>query len=131
MVASAGLLAWSEHSERSVLPTGPSLKPIPQRIEICWEMEIGYLHRSYAGRVAPLQALFAESARAPDREAELDDRAIAAGLGSWLLRTGKLAVLASPLPGVLPKNHFSASINKGKAAWSKHLKSPAWFGRGH
>ena len=47
--------------------------------------------RSYGGRVARLQATFAEAARSRDREGELDEREIAAGLGSWLLRTRKLA----------------------------------------
>ena len=68
MVAAAGLLGilglplevqgyWTEHSERSVLPTGLSLMEVPPQDKDLlgrWKPD-----RTFAGRVARLQALFA------------------------------------------------------------------------
>ena len=82
MVATAGLLAtlglplevqgsWTERSERSVLPTALSLQDIPPHDKDLlgrWKPEGSDVYaRSFGGRVARLQALFAEVARGADR----------------------------------------------------------------
>ena len=77
MVATAGLLGilglplevqgyWTEHSERSVLLTGPMLGPSQG-------------------------ALFAKVARGADRYDRLDEREIAADLVPWLMERAKLS----------------------------------------
>ena len=100
MVATAGLLAalglplevqgyWTEHSERSVLPTALSLQDIPPHEKDLlgrWKPEGSDVYaRSFGGRVARLQALFAEVARGADRYQKLDEREIAADLVPWLM----------------------------------------------
>ena len=100
MVATAGLLAtlglplevqgyWTEHSERSVLPTALSLQDIPPHDKDLlgrWKPEGSDVYaRSFGGRVARLQALFAEVARGADRYQKLDEREIAADLVPWLM----------------------------------------------
>ena len=76
MVATAGLLSamslpsqvqgyWTEHSERSGLPTGLSVldtPPVDKDILGRWKGSDTYA-RSYVGRVAQLQATFANVAR--------------------------------------------------------------------
>ena len=47
--------------------------------------------RTFAGRVAPLQALFAKVARGADRYDRLDEREIAADLVPWLMERAKLS----------------------------------------
>ena len=96
MVAAAGLLGilglplevqgyWTEHSERSVLPTGLSLMEVPPQR---WKPEGSDTYaRTFAGRVARLQALFAKVARGADRY----DREIAADLVPWLMERAKLS----------------------------------------
>ena len=95
MVATAGLLSilglplevqgyWTEHSERSVLPTGLSLMEVPPLGR--WKPEGSDTYaRTFAGRVARLQALFAKVARGADRYDRLDEREIAADLFPWLM----------------------------------------------
>ena len=46
---------------------------------------IGFYARTFAGRVARLQALFAKVARGADRYDRLDEREIAADLVPWLM----------------------------------------------
>ncbi|CAE7469080.1 unnamed protein product, partial [Symbiodinium microadriaticum] len=122
MVATAGLLAtlglplevqgyWTEHSERSVLPTALSLQDIPPHDKDLlgrWKPEGSDTYaRSFGGRVARLQALFAEVARGADRYQRLDEREIAADLAeltveglrrSW--REGSLGA-PDPIPATL------------------------------
>ena len=100
MVATAGLLGilglplevqgyWTEHSERSVLPTGLSLMELPPQDKDLlgrWKPD-----RTFAGRVARLQALFAKVARGADRYDRLDEREIAADLVPWLMERAKLS----------------------------------------
>ena len=100
MVATAGLLAalglplevqgyWTEHSERSVLPTALSLQDIPPHDKDLlgrWKPEGSDVYaRSFGGRVARLQALFADVARGADRYQKLDEREIASDLVPWLM----------------------------------------------
>ncbi|CAE7613211.1 unnamed protein product, partial [Symbiodinium necroappetens] len=100
MVATAGLLAtllglplevqgyWTEHSERSVLPTALSLQDIPPHDKDLlgrWKPEGSDIYARFWGRVARLQALFAETARGADRYQKLDEREIAADLVPWLM----------------------------------------------
>ena len=76
-VATAGLLGilgltlevqgyWTEHSERSVLPTGLSLMEVPPQDKDLlgrWKPEGSHTYaRTFAERVARLQALFAKVA---------------------------------------------------------------------
>eukprot|EP00439_Symbiodinium_sp_Y106_P004646 s13484_g1.t1 len=86
MVATAGLLSilglplevqgyWTEHSERSVLPTGLSRMEVPPQDKDLYS-EV---------------ALFAKVARGADRYDQLDEREIAADLLPWLMeRANKL-----------------------------------------
>ena len=81
MVATAGLLSamqlpqvtqgyWTEHSERAVIPTGLSVLEAPRSDKDIlgrWKPEGSDTYaRFYGGRVARLQAVFAEDARALD-----------------------------------------------------------------
>ena len=106
MVAMAGLLGilglplelqgyWTEHSERSVLPTALSPMEIPPRDKDLlgrWKPEGSDTYaRSFGGRVARLQALFAEVARRADRYVKLDEREIAADMVPWLLERPRLS----------------------------------------
>ena len=101
MVATAGLLGlglplevqgyWTEHSERSVLPTGLSLMEVPPQDKDRPgrgkpEGSDTYAG-TFAGRVARLQALFARA----DRYDRLDEREIAADLVPWLMERAKLS----------------------------------------
>ena len=118
MVATAGILAnclklpsqvlgfWTEHSERSVLPTGLSLlnvQPADKDLLGRWKPEGSDIYaRSFAGRVARLQAQFAQVARAPDRYVELDEREIGHELQLWLVERARMtsdaaAVIIEPL----------------------------------
>ena len=75
LLAMAGLpivvrTCWSEHSERTLLPTGLSLKPIPPA-DGRWKPEGSDIYmRAYGGRVARLQAIYADAARSENREEE-------------------------------------------------------------
>ena len=106
MVATAGLLGilglplevqgyWTEHSERSVLPTGLWLMEVPLQDKDLlgrWKPEGSDTYaRTFAGRVARLQALFAKVARGADRYDRLDEREIAADLVPWLMERAKLS----------------------------------------
>ena len=106
MVATAGLLGilglplelqgyWTEHSERSVLPTALSLMDVPPQDKDLlgrWKPEGSDIYaRSFGGRVARLQALFAGAAREADRYTRLDEREIAADLVPWLVERPKLS----------------------------------------
>ena len=106
MVATAGLLGilglplelqgyWTEHSERSVLPTALSLMDVPPQDKDLlgrWKPEGSDVYaRSFGGRVARLQALFAGAAREADRYTRLDEREIAADLVPWLMERPKLS----------------------------------------
>ena len=112
MVATAGLLAvlglplevqgyWTEHSERSVLPTALSLQDIPPHDKDLlgrWKPEGSDVYaRSFGGRVARLQALFAEVARGADRYQKLDEREIAADLVPWLMERPGLSRVQAEL----------------------------------
>ena len=105
MVATAGLLSamqlpqvtqgyWTEHSGRAVIPTGLSvLEAPPSDKDILgrWKPEESDTYaRSYGGRVARLQAVFAEAARSPGHYEVLDEREIASGLKDWLIGKDKL-----------------------------------------
>eukprot|EP00439_Symbiodinium_sp_Y106_P014168 s9489_g2.t1 len=83
---------WTEHSERSVLPTGLSLMEVPpQHKDLLgrWKPEGSDTYaRTFAGRVARLQALFAKMARGADRYDRLDEREIAV---PWLMERAKLS----------------------------------------
>ena len=107
MVATAGLLSaiqlpqvvqgyWTEHSERAVIPTGLSvLEAPPSDKDILgrWKNEDSDTYaRSYAGRVARLQAVFAEAARSSRHYEMLDEGEIASGLKDWLIGKDKLEV---------------------------------------
>ena len=46
--------------------------------------------RAYGGRVARLQAIYADPARSENREEELEEKEISARLGDWLRTGGKL-----------------------------------------
>ena len=63
---------WSEHSERTVLPTGLSLKPIPPADRDMlgrWKPEGSDIYmRAYGGRVARLQAIYADAGRRTARK---------------------------------------------------------------
>ena len=106
MVATAGLLGilglplevqgyWTEHSERSVLPTSLSLMEVPPQDKDLlgrWKPEGSDTYaRTFAGRVARLQALFAKVARGADRYDRLDEREIAADMVPWLMERAKLS----------------------------------------
>ena len=53
-----------------------------------WKCEGSDIYmRAYGGRVARLQAIYADAARSENREQELDEKEISARLGDWL-RTG-------------------------------------------
>ena len=93
MVATAGLLAtlglplevqgyWTEHSERSVLPTALSLQDIPPHDKDLlgrWKPEGSDVYaRSFGGRVAG-------SKRYSQKSLKLDEREIAADLVPWLM----------------------------------------------
>ena len=106
MVATAGLLGllglplelqgyWTEHSEWSVLPTALSLMEVPPQDKDLlgrWKPEGSDVYaRSFGGRVARLQALFAGAARGADRYTRLDEREIAADLVPWLMERPKLS----------------------------------------
>ena len=60
------------------------------------------------------QAMFAEAARSQDREGELDEREIAAGLGSWLHPAGKATAAteeeANTLAGELRREWANEAI---------------------
>ena len=76
---------WTERSERSVLPTALSLQDIPPHEDLLgrWKPEGSDVYaRSFGGRVARPQALFADVA---DRYQKLDEREIAADLVPWLM----------------------------------------------
>ena len=71
----------------SVLEAPPSDKDILDR----WKREGSDTYaRSYGGRVARLQAVFAEAARSLKHYELLDEREIASGLKDWLLGKDKL-----------------------------------------
>ena len=104
MVATAGLLGilglplevqgyWTEHSERSVLPTGLSLMEVPPQDKdlLGSTPTLDTYARTFAGRVARLQALFAKVARGADRYDRLHEREIAADLVPWLMERAKLS----------------------------------------
>ena len=107
MVATAGLLGilglplelqgyWTEHSERSVLPTTAlSLMDVPPQDKDLlgrWKPEGSDVYaRSFGGRVARLQPLLVGAAREADRYARLDEREIAADLVPWLMERPKLS----------------------------------------
>ena len=94
MVATAGLLGslglplevqgyWTEHSEAN---GGAAPGQGPARPE-----GSDTYARTFAGRVARLQALFAKVARGADRYDRLDEREIAADLVPWLMERAKLS----------------------------------------
>ena len=72
-----------------MLPTALSLQDIPPHDKDLlgrWKPERSDIYaRSFGGRVARLQALFAETARGADRYQKLDEREIAADLVPWLM----------------------------------------------
>ena len=105
MVATAGLLSamnlpqvtqgyWTEHSERAVILTGLSVlenPPTDKDILGRWKPEgCDTYARSYGGRAARLQAIFATAARNPNHYEVLDEREIASGLKDWLVGKDKL-----------------------------------------
>ena len=86
---------WTEHSERSVLPTALSLMDVPPQDKDLlgrWKPEGSDVYAgSLGGRVARLQALFAGAALEADRYTRLDEREIAADLVPWLMERPKLS----------------------------------------
>ena len=79
---------WTEHSERSVLPTGFSVLGItgPEKDLLGrWKPEGSDTYaRSYGGRVAKLQLKFAVAAREENRYHTLNEREVASSLEDWL-----------------------------------------------
>ncbi|CAE7299782.1 unnamed protein product, partial [Symbiodinium pilosum] len=79
---------WTEHSERSILPTALAIlgvtdseKDILRR----WKPKGSDTYvRSYGGRVARLQSRYAAAAREDSHYSMLDEREIAANLLDWL-----------------------------------------------
>ena len=72
-----------------MLPTALSLMDVPPQDKDLlgrWKPEGSDVYaRSFGGRVARLQALFAGAAREADRYTRLDEREIAADLVPWLM----------------------------------------------
>ena len=79
---------WTEHSERSVLPTGLNVLGVtgPEKDLLGrWKPEGSDTYaRSYGGRVAKLQLQFAVAARESNRYQTLDEREVASSLLEWL-----------------------------------------------
>ena len=79
---------WTEHSERSVLPTGLGVLGVsgPEKDLLGrWKPEGSDTYaRSYGGRVAKLQLKFAVAARDENRYHVLDEREVASSLQDWL-----------------------------------------------
>ena len=128
MVATAGLLSaiqlpqvtqgyWTEHSERAVIPTGLSvLEAPPSDKDILgrWKSEGSDTYaRSYGGRVARLQAVFAEAARSSKHYEMLDEREIARGFKDWLVGKDKLDLQHS--------THLSEEL---ASQWKRPLEIP-------
>ena len=128
MVATAGLLSamnlpqvtqgyWTEHSERAVIPTGlsvPENPPTDKDILGRWKPEgIDTCARSYGGRVARLQAIFATAARSPNHYELLDEREITSGLKDWLVGKDKLDPLRA--------THLSEEL---ASRWRRPLGAP-------
>ena len=86
---------WTEHSERSVLPTGLGVLGVsgPEKDLLKrWKPEGSDTYaRSYGGRVAKLQLKFAVAARDENRYHVLDEREV----GSFLLGLAKGPPLTS------------------------------------
>ena len=73
-----------------MIPTGLSvLEAPPSDKDILGRWKPDTYARSYGGRVARLQAVFAEAARSEHYEM-LDEREIASGLKDWLVGKNKL-----------------------------------------
>ena len=92
MVATAGLLGTLglplELTALSLMDVPPQDKDLLGR----WKPEGSDVYaRSFGGRVARLQALFAGAAREADRYTRLDEREIAADLVPWLMERPKLS----------------------------------------
>ena len=70
------------------------MKPIPPADRDMlgrWKPEGSDIYmRAYGGRVARLQAIYADAARSEKRQEELDEKEISARLGDWLRTGGKL-----------------------------------------
>ena len=79
---------WTEHSERSVLPTGLGVLGVsgPEKDLLGrWKPAGSDTYaRSYGGRVAKLQLKFAVAARDENRYHVLDEREVASSLQDWL-----------------------------------------------
>ena len=90
---------WTEHSERSILPTALAILGVTDSekdILARWKPEGSDTYvRSYGGRVARLQASYATAARDDNRYSLLDEREIAANLLDWLQDRRKLGEEAS------------------------------------
>ena len=75
---------WTEHSERSILPTALAILGVTDSEKDIlgrWKPEGSDTYvRSYGGRVARLQARYATAARDDNRYSLLDEREIAANL---------------------------------------------------
>ena len=119
MVATAGLLGilglplevqgyWTEHSERSVLPTGLSLMEVPPQDK-------------------DLRTLFAKVARGADRYDRLDEREIAADLIPWLMERAKLSrEQASSLRRRWKEGDLGVPGYPGRGAAARRSSSRGW-----
>ena len=90
---------WTEHSERSVLPTGLAMldnDKAERDLLGRWKQEgsDGYA-RTFNGRVAKLQRQFAEAARQDDHYEILDRREVPVQLGEFLSDRRKLATASA------------------------------------
>ena len=110
VVATAAILAriglptavqgyWTEHSERSILPTALAILGVTDSEKDIlgrWKPEGSDTYvRSYGRRVARLQSRYAAVARDEGRYSQLDEREIAANLLDWLQDRKKLSEEAS------------------------------------
>ena len=90
---------WTEHSERSILPTALAILGVTDSEKDIlgrWKPEGSDTYvRSHGGRVARLQSRYAAAAREDSHYSVLDEREIAANLLDWLQDRRKLGEEAS------------------------------------
>ena len=90
---------WTEHSERSVLPTGFAMldnDKAERDLLGRWKPEGSDVYaRTFNGRVAKLQRQFAEAARQDDHYEILDEREVPVQLGEFLSDRRKLATASA------------------------------------
>ena len=105
-----------------MLPTALSLMDVPPQDKDLlgrWKPEGSNVYaRSFGGRVARLQALFAGAAREADRYTRLDEREIAADLVPWLMeRPMEGGGALVPRPGSGYSHVRRATARSADAGW--------------